>query len=203
MKFSKAKLGKRAELPIEFEHRGEKLVFAFRPLDGEEEATVLERATEFARVRKADECKPGNPLFDYGQMVHSLALAAIDVDSPVEKREPYFDGGEADVLAAFGQEEVAFLYARYDFWQGECSPTRRQMTPKELLTTIIDIARSETDLPFSSMRPSMQLLCLRSMARLLLNSQDLSSLSTSLFNASQTKGPIAAEIAEPKPSPAS
>lgn len=191
MKFSSVLLGKRAESVVDLQYRGEALRFALRPLDGTEEAAALERATEFARSRNAASVVPGNPLFDLGLMVHSLALAAIDVDSPAEARQPYFDAGADAVLGAFGPEEIAFLYARYEHQQAECSPTINRMSANEMVGHLIEIAGSDSDLPFVRLRPALQLSLLRFSARQLLSSPAGSSLLSSLSGTTPIEPPKA------------
>ncbi len=180
MKFSTVLLGKRAELPVEMEYRGETLRFAMRPLDGTEEALVLERATDFARKRNASTIEPGNPLFDLGVMVNALALAAVDVDSPEDARQPYFDDGAEAVLGAFGPEEIAFLHARYELHQSSTSPTKRQMSPADMVGHLIEIASSDSELPFVKLRPILQWSLLRFSASQLLGSPAGKSLLSSL-----------------------
>ena len=178
MKFSEVRLGTLAEKPVSFAHREATIKFAFRPLDGVEAAAVHEKATEFARSRKADKCEPGNPIYDYGVMVHSIALAAVDVDSPKDHRELYFDGGVDAVLGAFGQEESAYLYAIYEAWQGECSPTVRQMSSAQMVESLVKLAEDDSSLFFSTLSPAITWRLLRFSASQWLRSHVLSSRSS-------------------------
>jgi hypothetical protein len=190
VKFSSVLLGKRAEMPVTMEYRGETLSFAVRPLDGNEEALVLERATDFARKRNAATVEPGNPIFDLGVMAHSLAIAAIDIDSPEAARTPYFDGGAESVLGAFGPEEIGFMFSKYEWWQGECSPTIRQMSSAQLVAKLIEIAGSEADPgPFLRLGSVLQWKLLHFSACLALKQLDPRSLSSSPADTLPTSRP--------------
>jgi hypothetical protein len=179
-------LGTRAERPITFEFRGSSCSFAVRPLTGDEDGRALEGAASFAAERKEPNARPGSPLFDLGLMVHSLALACVDTDSPPEARTPFFTGGAAEILGALGQEDIAFLYARYEAWQAECSPTRTAASGVELVGRLIKIVEDDSDLPFSQLRPGQAWILLRTTAALVLNSPELRSQLTSLFGSPET-----------------
>ena len=175
MRFSQAELGTRAERPIEFTIKGTPVSFALRPLTGAEEGLALSRATEYAKAKNAAKVEPGNPIFDLGLMVHALAIACVDVDSPAAARAPYFDGGAEQIFANLDTEEIAFLHARYELWQEECSPSKRAQSGAELVAMLVKIVEAEDDLPFVSARPGMLLSLLRITGSLCLRSPELRS----------------------------
>lgn len=181
MKFSEVKQGTRSERPVTLEHRGVTHRFALRPMTGDEEGLALSRATAYAQGQHAIEAKPGNPLFDLGYMANVLAITSVDEDSPPEARQPYFDGGASQILAELGSEDIAYLHARQELFQQECSPTRSRMSGAELTAELVRIVEAEDDRPFSRLRPYAQWTLLRTTGALLLNSPEGRSRLTALF----------------------
>lgn len=188
MKFSNAVVGTRAERPVSFQIRGTDHAFAIRPLTAAEDALALEYATAYAQDHKAESARPGNPLFDLGYMLHTLALACMDVDSPAASREPFWTNA-AEIEGVLGPEDIAFLHARVEAWQAECSPTRSAMSGAELVGHLIKIAEDDSDLPFSQLRPGLASILLRTTARVLLASPELRSQLTSLFGTTANASP--------------
>ena len=186
MRFSQATLGTRAERPVEITIRGVPVKLAVRPLSGDEEGLALSRATEYAKAKGAAKVEPNNPIFDLGLMVHQLALACVDVDSPANARAAFFDGGADQIFGSLDTEEIAFLHARYELWQSECSPSQRARTPAELVELLVKIVEAEDDLPFALARPGTLLSLLRITGRLCLSSPELRSQLISLSVGSTT-----------------
>lgn len=181
MRFSQAQLGIRAERPIEFEIRGAPCSFAIRPLSGSEEASVLSRATEYAKAKGADKAEPGNAIFDLALMMNSLAVACVDTDSPPEARTPFWDGGASQVESNLDTEQITFLYARYELWQSECSPSRGKVSSEELVKLLVEMAGSDGNYDFlARMRLGTLASCLHITAQLLLGSPEGRSALTSL-----------------------
>lgn len=184
MRFSQAQLGTRAERLIDFEIRGAPCSFAIRPLSGSEEAAVLSRATEYAKTKGADRVEPGNALFDLGIMVNALALACVDTESPTADRTPFWDGGASQIEANLDSEQITFLYARYELWQSECSPSQKIQTGTQLIETLVKIVEAEDDLPFVQARLGSLWTLLRITGRLCLASPELRSHLGSLYGTS-------------------
>jgi hypothetical protein len=185
LKFSQAQLGTRAERSVEIDVRGTHHTFALRPLTGTEEGIVLERATEYATAKHAAKVESGNPLFDLGIMLHSLALACVDVDSPEGAREAFWDNGAAQIADSLDTEQIAYLYAIYERWQGECSPTQKAMSAAQMVDTLIGIAGSDGDDSFFDRMPlGILVSCLRITAKLLVTSPEGRSALTSLSDTS-------------------
>ena len=186
MKFSTVVLGTRAERPVTVDIRGAACAFALRPLTGTEEAAALAEATEFAKTRRAEQIAPGNALFDLGLMIATLAIACVDPDSPAGARAPFFDGGASQIADALDSEQIAYLYARYELWQADCSPSQRAKSGDELIRLLIDVVEAEDDLPFSRARLADVWKLLRITGALFLTSPEHRSQATSLFAANTT-----------------
>ncbi len=94
-------------------------------LDGEEEALVLQRAREFAAARGSLDPKDGDPLYELGHQVHTLALAVLDPDV-IDKRDPVFASAE-EVLKAheLGRDGIMYLYRAQKAWQAMSAPGRK------------------------------------------------------------------------------
>ena len=172
MKLSQVQLGTRAERPVEFSYRGTTVKLAIRPLVGTEEGLALERTTAYATEKKAAKVEPGNSLFDLGLMAHTLVLACVDIDSPVDAREPFFDGGIAQVFDLLDTEQIVYLAAQFELWRDECSPSQKRMSADQLIATLYTVAASGSDLPLRSMAPALLVSCLATTASLLFASHE-------------------------------
>lgn len=167
MKFSRVAQGKRARDEVVFTTTdGVECKASMRPILGDLEATVLERALAFAKSRGVGEvnAKPGEPIYELGYEVATIALALIDPDEP-EGTSPYFDGGEAQVLQHLDRDRIALLYERHQAFQDTVSPRPRSLDQAEFFAKLLEIAASEEgdDGPFASLRPAL----LKSFARTL------------------------------------
>ena len=181
MKLELAKLGKRAEKPMELRIRGVDHKFALRPLDAGEYRTTLRYAREFAQREGVKEPKPQDPLYELGLAHKTVELSCIDTDSPADRRTSFFGGGPAEIEAALGREELAYLFEAAELHQSECSPVKN-LTPGEMFTAMVKLVEEEaagsTDF-FLSLSPATRLRLLRTSARLALNSlKDRSSTSS-------------------------
>lgn len=186
MKFSQVLVGKRAERPVEFTHRGVLHKTAFRPLDGIEESLALSKATEYAQSQKALSATPGNALFDLGYMANCLALACVDIDSPAEARTPFFDN--VDQVLGLDGELIIYLNTLREVWQQECSPTKATLPSGELISTLVRIVEQDDPDFFIGLRPGTQWTLMRSTASLLLDLPEGRSRLSSLFG--PTSDPI-------------
>lgn len=174
MKFSSLQLGARAERVIELpnrQHEGKPVEIILRALTAAEESDALRRGFEFAIQKGNEKPAAGDPLYDLGVMVHTLALGCLDPDSPIDDRTPFFDGG-ADQIMKLGRETIHFLYQRQELWQDECSPYMRTMSADELMAKVQEVASSSDDGPFLRMSPATRWIFTRTTARLLLGSRE-------------------------------
>lgn len=162
---------------------GAPIAFAVRPTTGTEEGVILERATEYAIARHAAKVESGNPLFDLGIMLHTLAIVCVDPDSPPDNREPFWDAGADQIANAMDTEQIAWLYAVFERWQDECSPTVRSMSGPALVQRLVDIAGADGDDArfFDGMRLGTLVILLRTTAKLLLTSPEGNSQLSSLL----------------------
>jgi hypothetical protein len=163
-------------------------------LTGEEEAHVLEKARAFAVGKGVPEPKQGEPLFDLGVMVYTLLLAVIDNDSPAGAERPFFDSAE-QILQHLDRERVAYLHALQELWQDECAPLRKDLSEQEMLDWVLQLAESEDpQVPFGKLRPGSLWIYMRSLARLLVRSQDFRSLHGLLSDSDSVSGTRTTEI---------
>lgn len=197
MKFSQAVRGKRAEKLVEVPGlrtpAGEPVRCAMRPLTGAEESAVAEGARAHAASKGNPNAGSGNELYNIGRMAHTLAIGCLDPESPIERREPFFDGGAAQVLAELHIEAITFLWEHFELWQDECSPFEYKLTDEQLFARAQEVAAPGGETSFISMSPSMRWLFTHSMARL---------LSSSLAHKSSSGSPSeSAPTTETKPEP--
>lgn len=178
VKFSSLQLGARAERTVELPgilHEGKPVSVLLRPLTGVEESDVLRRGFEFAIQEGNAQPRAGDPLYDLGVMVHTLAIGCLDPESPAEGRTAFFDGGAPQILKELGRETIHFIYQRHELWQDECSPYVRNMSGTELMNKIEEVAASMDDGPFLRMSPATRWNFTRTTARLLLDSREAKS----------------------------
>ena len=143
-----------------------------RVLLGDEYATILERAVAFATARGSKDPRPGDALYDYGEIIHRVALAAVDPDSDPKAPEPFFASVE-EILTSphLGRDGIMLLAEQQETWQDLCSPQALSLNPGEMLDLIGKAAAASTPDFFERLRPGMRWILLRTMAALLSNSQ--------------------------------
>jgi hypothetical protein len=163
--------------------RGPTIKLDVRPLRGDEHDQVLADAKKYAEKLGANDPIEGEELFERGRLLHTLAIACVDTDSPVDAPQAFFDGGVEQILTAdeLTPEVLAYLYEHQQLWQDEVSPLVKSMTPAEFATAVVRTASGENgDMSFFvSARPGMRWSFTLSMAKLLAASTLLASLSTS------------------------
>jgi hypothetical protein len=160
------------------------VVVDLRVLTGAEEVTVLQQATAFAIERGVENPKDGDTLYELAKMAETLALGVIDHDSPEDAPVVFFDGGAKQILDEIDGDRIAFLYGRWQVWQGQCSPRFANMTAEQFCEQVVKVTVSDDDLPFAQMHPAQQLICMRTLGGLLLSSPGGKSLFTSAFGGS-------------------
>lgn len=146
-----------------------------RPLHEEEHLDVLAGALAFARKRGLDKPEDGDDLYEHGKMVHTLALACVDRDSPKDAPAPYFDGGVEQILKSeiMTPEVVGHLYLQQQLLQDEVSPLKKDLTPGEFLAAAITTAKGNMSF-FVNSRPGTLWSFVRTLA-----SQHVASLTRS------------------------
>ncbi len=136
-----------------------------RPLRDDEYAEILQHARAFAKERGVDDPKDDNEIYERGKMVHTLAIACIDKDSPLEKPEPFFDGGWKQVHTSelMTPEVVGYLYGQQELWQDEINPLIGDMQPEQFLAAAIKTAGGDMGF-FVNSRPGMRWIFARTLS---------------------------------------
>lgn len=203
-KFSSIVRGKRAEkdimMPPVDGGDGSEVPALVVALDGIEEEEVLVRARERAIAHGIKEPKVGEPIYDLALMVETLAVAVLDVDSPVDNRQPFFDGG-SDNVRSYGREAIAYLYQLQQMWQEEVSPTVSKLDAAGTIDAMVKIGgpdEREARLFLERCSPGLLVNLARSMAALLYGSLMPSSPSGS--SSASTTASSKSEVAKPSKS---
>lgn len=147
-------------------------VVGLRVLTGDEYALVLERARQFATARGSADPKPGDPLYDYGEMVHRVVLAAVDPDSDPTNPEPFF--ASTDELMGsphVGRDGIILLAEQHETWQDLCSPRSLTLSTGQLIEFVGKVAAADTPGDFfEQLRPGTLWIFLRILVVLLRSS---------------------------------
>lgn len=171
---------------------------ALRPLSGTEEASALAAARDFAKSKGVERPGPGEPLYDLALMANTIVLGTVDIESPVEARTPFFDGGAGQLMAHYGREAIAYIYERHQAWQDQCAPGIKALSGPDFIEGILKLGSEDEEEAFGffcQLRPALRWIYARSMAKTLVNSPSLKSLSGS---GSESDG--SSSKSEPKPS---
>lgn len=175
---------------------GDEVLVDLRVLTGTEEAQVLQKARTSAIEHGVENPKDGDPLYELAKMAETLALGVVDHDSPEEEPRVFFDGGSKQILDEIDGDRIAFLYARWELWQGECSPRIGTLSGEQFYSQMVKVTVSDDDLPFSQMSPTTAWICFRTMGALLLSKLADSKDFTSLFANSPKPGESAASLSK-------
>lgn len=158
-----------------------------RVLTGAEESLVLQKARAYAIERGVESPKDGEPLYELAKMAETLALGVLDHESAEDAPRVFFDGGAPQVLDAVDGDRIAFLYARWELWQGECSPRIGTMSGEQFYSQMVKVTVSDDDLPFLQMSPASQWVFVRTLGALCLSSPEVSGRFTSVFSDTQIR----------------
>jgi hypothetical protein len=142
---------------------------------------VLKEALAFARKRGLETPEDGDPLYERGKMVHTLAITCIDRDSPKDNPQAFFDGGWEQIHKSemMTPEVIGYLYLQQQLWQDEVSPLIKGLTPPEFLAAAIKTAGGDMSF-FVNSRPGVLWSFARTLASQLLSSLTHSSPSSPL-----------------------
>jgi hypothetical protein len=191
MKFSAARIDPPRTAPATVATvAGVEMPCKVRHLMAEQEAAILVDARAFAKARGVDDPRPDDPLYLFGMMVSTLLHGFLDDEAPLDRIEPFFDGGVEQILRHLDQDRIAYLWAVQCAFQDKCSGRAAALTDAEVLARVHAIAAAEqTDPgPFADLRPFQQQQLMRAMAKLILS---LSALLKKAAEA-QASGPPAA-----------
>lgn len=151
-----------------------------RVLLGRETERVLECAQAYAERHKAKRAEPGDPLYDYGFRLYTVALSAVDPDSDPKDPEPFF-GSKGDLESAvdeilsspfIGRDGILYLSEQQEHWQDALNPSPLKVSPERLYELVVEVATSRDARPFWELRPGMQWVLARFMAGQLVSSPE-------------------------------
>lgn len=186
MKWSQITKGKRArKRAVEFTplDADEPVKVDLRILDGADRGSILEFAAAYARSR-GGEVREGDPLYDFGVDVKTVALGVVDPESPDDRPEPFFASAD-EVFEALDRDRICTLAHQQKAFQAQVSPFPMDMTPNEYGEAIAEIAYAEEggpDSPFARWQkwpPDFQWRFQRFTAQRLVTSLSLNSTTSS------------------------
>ena len=150
-----------------------------RVLRDDEYSEVLALALAFAKKRGLENPEDGDALYERGKMLHTLAVACLDMASPVEAPEPYFDGGWEQITKSecMTPEVVGYLYLQQQLFQDEVNPLLVSLPTATLIGAAIKTAGGDLSF-FVNSRPGVQWSFLRTLANHLVASLAVSSPSS-------------------------
>lgn len=127
-----------------------------RALRDDEYAEVLQHALAFARKRGLESPEDGDALYERGKMLHTLAIACLDKDSPHDNPQPYFDRGWEQIHKSevMTPEVIAYLYLQQQLFQEEVNPLLKTLSPAEFLGAAIKTAGGDMSF-FVNSRPAV------------------------------------------------
>lgn len=193
MKFSDLLLGKRAErtvdLPLIQDDNEEatpvKVVIV--PTDGVESSDIASFAAEYAKSKGTPNAKDGDPLYDMGAIIRTLALTVLDAESTEKPKAKFFDEGNAQV-ETLPRETLVYLFERQQEWESEVSPGCKEIDLPQFMTAIRALAKAEDDRFFTGLLPGIRWSLSHFMAVLLvsvLEGKSLPGLLSDLFPTSE------------------
>jgi hypothetical protein len=149
-----------------------------RVLLGVETQEVLKRAQSYAEQHGSKTPNPGDPLYDFGLRLFTVAIAAVDPESDPRDAEPFFgnrgdaQSGVDDILDSphIGRDGILYLSEQQEYWQDLCSPQPLKITPEKLWEKVGEVAASRDARPFFGLRPGLQWVLVRFMAGQLVSS---------------------------------
>lgn len=159
---------------------GEIVDLDVRPINAVERSLVLERSRAFAKSKGVEDPTDGDELYDQARLLHTLAIACVDKDSPESDPKPFFDGGfeQLHTTELLTTDHIAYLFEQQQLWEDECSPRLKKQTPGQFMATILSIAGGDMSF-FVGARPGMLWSFTRTLAALHANSLTPTSPSSS------------------------
>lgn len=149
--------------PIDAENPDNKLRVDIVILSGAEESSALADAREYAKSKGSDDPKSGDPHFDLGLMVHTLARACLDHDVP-GSFVYFFGQSEGDdnframadlILGRLDRERIAYLHGIQQVWQSELAPWGRAASDAEIFAKLEQLEGvADPAAPFAKYRPA-------------------------------------------------
>jgi hypothetical protein len=152
-----------------------------RVLSGIETEELLKRAQAYAERNGSKRPVPGDPLYDFGLRVYTVALAAVDPDSDPKNPEPFFGerGNLESAVSAIlespliGRDGILYLSQQHEDWQDLLNPEVRKLSLQQLWEKVGEVAASNDASPFFRLQPGLRWIFARFMATQLVSSPDL------------------------------
>lgn len=121
-----------------------------------EYAEILGKARKYAQEHGVTAPEPGDDLYERGIMVHTLAAACIDAESPENDPKPFFSSA-SEIIASevMTPEIVAYLYGIQQQHQDEYNPLVKELSAEEFMAGLIATAGGNPGF-FLSSRPGTQ-----------------------------------------------
>lgn len=157
-----------------------------RVLLGVETTRAMKCAQDFAERSGSKDPTPGDPLYDFGWRLYTVALAAVDPDSDPKSPEPFF-GERGNVESAveemlssphIGRDGILYLSEQHESWQDLLNPLILKLSLEQLWAKVGEVAASRDAGPFFELQPATRWIFARFMAAQLLSSLDPRSSST-------------------------
>lgn len=161
------------------------ITIGIRVMDPFEEVEVLANARAFALERKVADPSDGEPIYDFGIRLFTLATVCTIADT-----DDRFFSSIDQLLHSQGlisRDVIEYAFAVYEMIADEERVRASRVTPDQLISIAKD-AVGGNYLPFCRLRPGTQASCFRSMAALWLNS---------LKDKSDSSSPSATPATEP------
>lgn len=169
-RYSQIKKGTRARRTVSFPMMdGTVIECDVVPLLSDAEAEILAGARSFAKARGVENPGDGDPIYELGRWVHTVARGCVDKDSPADAPQPFFDGGVEQILDpvdGLDRDRIALLFVEQEHWQDACAPSPKGLSAGEYLAEVLAHAEApeHATLPFARWRPVMQSSFVRTMA---------------------------------------
>lgn len=152
-----------------------------RVLSGIEGQELLKCAQAYAERNGSKRAEPGDPLYDFGLRLYTVALCTVDPDSDPANPEPFF-GERGNIESAvtailtsphIGRDGIVYLSQQHEDWQDLLNPELRKLTLEELWAKVGEVAASKDARPFFELQPGLRWIFARFMAGQLVSSPDL------------------------------
>lgn len=168
-----------------------------RALNDNEHSDVLRDALAFAKSNGVENPEDGDPLYEQGKWIHTIARACIDPESPEDNPQRYFDGGadqihQSEILTP---EIIAYVFEQQRVHQDDVNPLTKTFTTEDYEKAIKQVAGGNLGF-FVSMRRGLQWTFTRTLASQLLASRASSSSPTPPSEKPQDEPTSASEAQE-------
>lgn len=136
-----------------------------RALNEGEHDEVLAAALAYCRSKGLERPEEGDAIYERAKMLHTIARACIDRDSPPENPQPFFDGGVEQIQKSevMTPEVIGYLYEQQRLMQDDVAPLKKDMSPAEFFAAAVETAKGNISF-FVNSQPGMQWNFVRTLA---------------------------------------